>query len=189
MAAILNVFKHNYRGGAVDDQINPSMCSDQEFDDRDPEQWRSFAELSIRAKRALVFHILYAADAYDYAISAQAIVDMFNKGFEIDIPVESDLVQTACAIMDNRVDLDIRYQPYLTNWRAERLGVSTKLILRYAIWEMLNTQTSPSIVINEAVELAKCYAERDAYKFINGILDELLKTLPSQSATETAVPQ
>lgn len=187
MAAILNVFKHNYKGGAVDDQINPGMCSEQELDERDPEQWRSFSELSIRAKRALIFHILYAADSYDYAICAQTIVDMFNKGFELDIPLESDVVQTARTIIENRIELDLKYQPYLTNWRAERLGVSTKLIMRYAIWEMLNTPTAPSIVINEAVELAKCFAERDAYKFINGILDELLKTLPSQQATESTV--
>ncbi len=184
MAATLNVFKLNNKGGAVDDQITPGACSDLEIDDREPEQWRSFGALSIRAKRSLMFHILYAADSYEYTISVQSIVDMFNKGFELDIPVESDLVQTSSAIIENRAELDSRYQPYLTNWRAERLGVSTKLILRYAIWEMINTQTAPSIVINEAVELAKCYAERDAYKFINGILDEVLKTLPSQSSEQ-----
>jgi N utilization substance protein B len=37
------------------------------------------------------------------------------------------------------------------------------------------TDTSPTIIINEAVELAKCFAEKDAYKFVNGILDEALK--------------
>jgi len=32
-----------------------------------------------------------------------------------------------------------------------------------------------SVVINEALELAKSFAEVDAHKFINGLLDEWVK--------------
>jgi transcription termination factor NusB len=34
-----------------------------------------------------------------------------------------------------------------------------------------------NIIINEAIELSKCFAEKDAYKFINGILDEAAKVM------------
>ena len=73
------------------------------------------------------------------------------------------------------IGLDEECKPLLSNWRFERLGMCTKLILRYALWELQTTDTNPTIVINEAIELAKCFAEKDAYKFVNGILDEALK--------------
>jgi N utilization substance protein B len=55
------------------------------------------------------------------------------------------------------------------------LGFSTRIILRIAMWEFNYSDMPPSIIINEAIELAKCFAEHDAYKFINGVLDEWVK--------------
>jgi len=40
-------------------------------------------------------------------------------------------------------------------------------------WELLFTDTPTSIIINEAIELAKDFAEKDAYKFVNGLLDKV----------------
>lgn len=137
-----------------------------------------FDQLNARDKRALLFHLLYAAESHEYALSTQALIDMLNRGFNLDIPFESELAQTADAIIASRDKLDETYKPFLTNWRFDRLGVPTKLILRYAFWELLNTDTAPFVVINEAIELAKCFAEKDAYKFINGLLDEALKKSP-----------
>lgn len=134
-----------------------------------------FEQLSQRDKRALLFHLLYAAESYDYQLSAQTLADMLNRGFNIEIPLSSALIENAQEIIDNREHLDSLYQTLLTHWRFERLGLCTRLILRYAIWELEHTQTDSSVIINEAIELAKCFAEHDAHKFINGILDEMVK--------------
>lgn len=40
----------------------------------------------------------------------------------------------------------------------------------------------PTVIINEAVELAKKFGADESYKFINGILDKLSKNLPAQTA-------
>lgn len=74
--------------------------------------------------------------------------------------------------------------PLLANWRIERIGVCTRLILRIAAWELLHTEIEPRVVINEAIELAKCFCERDAYRFVNGVLDEALKRLGKHSEQE-----
>jgi len=145
---------------------------------------RLYADLSRREKRSLIFHLLYAAEAFDYQSSLESIVDNFNRGFGLDIPFESDVFADAQAIIENRDNLDEECKPLLSNWRFERIGMCTKLILRYALWELQSTDTNPTIIINEAVELAKCFAEKDAYKFVNGILDEALKkfgkTIPEE---------
>ena len=135
----------------------------------------AYNDLSRRDVRALIFYLLYAAESFDYQESLVAIVDNFNRGFGLDIPIESEVVSVAQQIIDGKERLDEEYTPLLSNWRFDRIGVSTKLILRFATWELKNSDTDPRIVINEAVELAKGFAEKDAYKFVNGILDKLIK--------------
>ena len=138
-----------------------------------------YAELSRRDIRALIFHLLYAAEAYEYQDSLQSIVDNLNRGFDLDIPFDSEVVHTAQAIIDERDTLDQKYISLLDNWRPERVSVCTKLILRLGMWELMYTQTDPRIIINEAIELAKCFAEADAYRFINGLLDRAVKVKQS----------
>ena len=85
-------------------------------------------------------------------------------------PLNSEVFTIADDVIAKRDDLDDAIKPLLHNWRFDRIGLCTKLVLRLALWELHNTKTSANIVMNEAIELAKCFAERDAYKFVNGIL-------------------
>ena len=143
-----------------------------------------YDDLSRREVRSLILHLLYAMDAFEYDRSLNAIVDNFNRGFELTIPLESHVFKVADMIITKREELDSAIKPLLHNWRFDRIGVCTKLILRLALWELYNTPTSASIVMNEAIELAKCFAERDAYKFVNGILDEAVKKMGREAEME-----
>ncbi len=134
----------------------------------------AYNDLSRRDVRALIFYLLYATESFDYQESLHAIVDNFNRGFDLDIPFESEVVHVAQSVIDKRDQLDEKYKPLLANWRFDRIGVSTKLILRFATWELEHTDMDPRIVINEAVELAKEFAEKDSYKFVNGVLDRMI---------------
>lgn len=128
---------------------------------------------SRRKFRSLLFHILYAVDAFDYEVSAASVAEKLNAEYETDIPLNGEIVFQVDSVAAKRLELDQVLIPFLENWRFERIGKCTLLVLRYAIWELLYTQTPHSIVINEAIELAKCFSEKDAYKFVNGILDKI----------------
>jgi N utilization substance protein B len=140
--------------------------------------------LSQRDKRSLVFHLLYTSEATDYQVPLSIIVAGYQQGFGFSILENSDVMTITNWIIQERDELDEIYKPLLSNWRFDRLGVATKLILRYAVWEMLRTDMQTTVIINEAIELAKCFAEKDAYKFINGILDEVSKKLNRVDALE-----
>ncbi len=155
-------------------------CSLDEVKEDLQDRLFSSSDLSRRDMRVLIFYLLYAAESYDYEESVGALLDGFNRGFSLNITEESEVATIVDAIITQREQLDAVYKPLLTNWRFDRLGTCTKLILRYAIWELKHTDMDPRIVINEAVELAKCFAEQDAYKFINGILDKVVKSQQSQ---------
>ncbi len=126
-------------------------------------------------QRSLIFQLLYAVDAFDYESSLESIADNFGRGFGVVVPVDSAVFKATQGIIEERTVLDNHIIPFIEHWRPERLGVPTRLILRIALWELSHTSTDPVVIINEAVELAKCFAEHDAYKFINGLLDEYVK--------------
>ncbi len=134
-----------------------------------------YNDLSDRVVRSLIFHLLYAMESFEYQASLESVVENFNRGYELSIPLNSELVRVTRAIVDERAALDEKIKPLLHNWRFDRIGVVTKLILRFALWELDTLETPPNIAMNEAIELAKCFAEKDAYKFVNGLLDEHVK--------------
>jgi transcription antitermination protein NusB len=134
-------------------------------------------KLSQRDKRSLVVHILYAYQAHDNDTSLNAIVESVTQGFDVQTSIDDDLYQAIKSIIECESELDEKLVPLLDNWRIERLGCCTHIILRYAIWELLHTDTPSTIIINEAVELSKCFTEKDAYKFVNGIVDRAARSL------------
>jgi len=134
---------------------------------------------SRRDMRALAFHFLYAVDRFDYTVTLEEIVENFRQGFNLNIADDSLAIKMARGAIEMRKELDEQIKPLLRNWRLERLGCCTRLIIRLALWELRQPESIPSIVINEAIELAKNFAEKDAYKFVNGILDEASKQLSS----------
>jgi transcription antitermination protein NusB len=146
---------------------------------------KAYDDLSRRDVRSLVFHFLYAAEAFEYQEPLQSIVENFNRGFDLNVPCDSELFHIVEAIINDRDMLEKIYEPFLSNWRTERISVCTKLILLFAVWELKNSQTDARIVMNEAIELAKCFAEEDAYRFINGILDPISKELRKDSNITT----
>lgn len=135
--------------------------------------------------RAAIFNVLYAAEGHEYNVSLESIIDNLSRGFELDIFKNPHVLFVASGIVKEKEQLDSSYTPFLANWKIERIGLCTKLILRLAIWELNNTKTPAAVIINEAVELAKCFAERDSYKFINGILDQYAKSLQSGVSIES----
>ena len=51
-------------------------------------------------------------------------------------------------------------------------------ILRIATYElMVRDDVPPKVAINEAIEIAKCFAAPDATMFINGVLDKVAEHL------------
>ena len=53
-----------------------------------------------------------------------------------------------------------------------------KAILRTAIFELSDcTEVPYRVIINEAIELAKSFAADDSHKFVNGVLDKVVKEI------------
>ena len=135
--------------------------------------------LSRRGERINAFHVLYAAEQHGYQDSLESIIEMLRI-FDIEVSKDSYALLLASGTVEQRETLDHQMVPFLKNWRIERLGCCTRLILRLALYELSLPEAIPNVIINEAIELAKEFAEKDAYRFINGILDEYSKAQQKQ---------
>ena len=63
------------------------------------------------------------------------------------------------------------------HWRLERMPAVDRNILRLAVFEFLYETDVPQLVIlDEAIELAKQFGTEQSGRFVNGVLDGILKT-------------
>lgn len=60
-----------------------------------------------------------------------------------------------------------------SGWTLERLSKMELAILLVGCYELLETEQSKQVIINEAAELSKKYCDSEAYKFINGLLNKV----------------
>lgn len=72
------------------------------------------------------------------------------------------------------------------HWRIERMAIVDRNVLRLAVYEFLFTDTPHTVVINEALEIARRFSTFEATQFINGILDAVKHDLEKNSAPENA---
>ena len=89
------------------------------------------------------------------------------------------LIQLAQSLLrgvrNHRETIDNRLKLASENWNLERMAATDRNILRLGAFEMMFTDTPPKVAVNEAIEMAKRYGDQDSPRFVNGILDRLLK--------------
>jgi N utilization substance protein B len=75
-------------------------------------------------------------------------------------------------------EIDKAIQLHTKNWRLNRMAAVDRNILRLAVYEFLSDSKTPcTVVINEALEIAKKFSTHESAQFVNGILDSINKYL------------
>lgn len=71
-------------------------------------------------------------------------------------------------------EIDKLIESRLKGWKVSRISRVNLAVLRLAVAEMLSSEEDvDSIVINEAVELAKKFGDEKDYQFVNGVLGNI----------------
>jgi N utilization substance protein B len=82
--------------------------------------------------------------------------------------------QLAAGAQRSVEDIDREIAAAATHWRLERIAAIDRNILRIGAYELMREpETPPSVVIDEAVEMAKRFGEADSPSFVNGVLDAI----------------
>ncbi len=120
---------------------------------------------------------------YSWQISQNSVTDIEvnfltdNSKRRFDIEYFQQLLR---GVTEKVSQLDEAISPHVDR-PLEDIDHVEKAILRVAIYELMDCKDVPyRVVINEAIELAKSFAADDSHKFVNGVLDKVVKLVRPQ---------
>ena len=152
---------------------------------------------SRRAARSLAFQVLYSL-SFNTPDSLEVLQADFAKAVNMKEPggkVEQEKAENntpdeaeetpsgfawelVCGVWSHQAELDQMISSFSERWKVERLGRIELTLLRMGMFELHYNQEVPvKVIISEALELAKQFADQKALAFINGILDSAAKEL------------
>ena len=96
--------------------------------------------------------------------------------------------QLVNGVQAQKTELDQLIKQSAENWTLDRMPIIDRNILRQAIYELLWVPDIPAkVTVDEALQLAKSFADDDAKRFVNGILDKILKHDPRLKTKRVAL--
>jgi transcription antitermination protein NusB len=115
--------------------------------------------------------------------SIEQIQSTFWEGQEEAEETRAFAEGLAAGAIANVERIDVLIRRHAENWRMDRMAVVDRNILRLATYEFIfDAETPKTIVINEAIEIARRFSAQESPQFINGILDSIRKEVESMGA-------
>ncbi|QDT09813.1 hypothetical protein K239x_17640 [Planctomycetes bacterium K23_9] len=130
---------------------------------------------SRRRAREIVLQLLYEADMNNCREDAAA-----KKFIRSRLQGRKALTEFAFQLfqgtLERRAEIDRHLSLVATHWSLPRMAVADRNVLRLGAFEILFGEAPGRVAVNEAIVLAKRYGNKDSTRFVNGILDRLLKS-------------
>jgi N utilization substance protein B len=110
-------------------------------------------------------------------------IDQVVATFFQNLPDESTATvdfarQLVTGTVDHVEQIDEIIRRHAEHWRLDRMATVDRNLLRLAIYEFLYGKETPkTVVINEAIEIARRFSAQESPQFINGVLDSIKKEL------------
>ena len=122
---------------------------------------------------------------YQWEVGRLALADVRRVWPEVtdeDEPLPDDLAAFANSLAEgvaaHVAELDPLISEAAAHWRIERMNVVDRLVMRLAVYEFLYERDTPAtVIINEALELARAFSSEEAVPFVNGVLDGIRRRL------------
>ena len=125
-----------------------------------------------REQREQIFKLLFRVE-FNKKEDMPEQLQLFFEGAEKPVSEEDRLYISDKyeKIMDKLSQIDELLNEKAQKWSTDRMGKVELTILRLAVYEIRYDEDIPtSVAINEAVELAKKFGQKESGSFVNGIL-------------------
>jgi transcription antitermination protein NusB len=137
---------------------------------------------SRRKARECALQMLFAADV------AGTRGDQLARTFwseltddELEPGAQEFATRLAMGALAHLDEVDERIRSRAEHWRISRMALVDRNLLRLAVYEFLHEPTPRTVIINEALEIARRFSTYEATQFINGILDAIKRDLDQDS--------
>ncbi len=137
--------------------------------------------MSRRKGRILAFQGLYSWDVgginKDEVLALSWAVED-SDGEVLDMETSTFARVLIAGAIENQAQIDELIKSNLKGWNFDRVNKVSLAILRMSVYALLFQKEVPaSIVIDEAIDIAKEYGQDDAFKFVNAVLDNINRIL------------
>jgi transcription antitermination protein NusB len=138
-----------------------------------------------RRSREVALQILYCMDMSasppDEAISShyEFMTTGEEKESQASVLIRPFAERLVHGVYLHQHEIDQTLKSASEHWRLDRMSIVDRNILRIALFEMLYCpDVPPKVSINEAIDIGKKFGSEESGSFINGILDNILGSLP-----------
>ena len=150
--------------------------------------------MSRRKGRVLAFQTLYS-----YEVGGIPLEDLlaFSWVSESGVPAEDTNKDEyvfarllAAGTVEHLSEIDENIKKHLAaNWDLDRVNKVSLSILRMSVYSLLyQKDIAASVVIDEAIQIAKEFGADDSFRFINAVLDKIGKAVsvppPAEASAE-----
>ena len=126
---------------------------------------------------------LQALFACDFANQQQAggeigIEELFERvaqNFDLPAGARDFALKLVCGTTSELSNIDDLLAANATNWKISRMAVVDRNVLRLGIYELTQTDTPVSVILDEAIQLARRFGGESSPGFVNGVLDAVAK--------------
>ncbi|MBI4827823.1 MAG: transcription antitermination factor NusB [Nitrospinae bacterium] len=133
--------------------------------------------------------ILYQADLRPGEDAASLLEDHFAHAGSESQGDRAFVEALVYGVLRGIKEIDEALGAALQNWTVERLGCVERAILRLGVFELLRQPaTPPKVAVDEAVRLAKTYAQEESAGLVNGVLDRIMNERRPQPPTPGTRP-
>ena len=128
--------------------------------------------------RGWALQTMYAWESRGMQTQPLAVLQQLERERHIAQSSRPYAAQLLSTFGEHAEQVDRALEASLSNWRLERLSVIDRNILRLATTEMMYlADVPPRVSIQEAILLAEKYGTHESPRFVNGVLDALMKRL------------
>ena len=134
---------------------------------------------SRRSAREAVLQALYALEIGEESRS-KVIKDILAREIR-DKELNNFIIELFEVSLKNREWCENLIKSRLNNWEFERVAILDRLLLIVAISEIFFIENvPPKVSISEAIEIAKQYSTEESSAFVNGVLDNIYKSVSKE---------
>jgi len=135
---------------------------------------------------------LYARDFADpqQAGSEIPIEELFERvaqNFSLPAGARDFALQLAAGTVSALSEIDDLLAANAINWKISRMAAVDRNVLRLGIYELTRTDTPVSVILDEAIQLARRFGAESSPGFVNGVLDAVAKQV-RESTERTGGP-
>jgi len=130
--------------------------------------------------RQAALQTLYARDFADPEqvgsdADVEALFERVAQNFDLPAGARDFALALVRGTAADLVQIDALLAANAINWKISRMAAVDRNVLRLGIYELTRTDTPVSVILDEAIQLARRFGAESSAAFVNGVLDAIAK--------------